>query len=70
MTWRGKLEHVDLGAGAWVLVTDDGKRLALDGAVPPGLDGAVVEVEGAVSGGFGFLMTGDPTVRVTRVRRA
>jgi hypothetical protein len=52
------------------LITADGKRFALDGAVPPGLGGVEVEVEGTVSGGLGFLMTGDPTLRVTRVRRA
>lgn len=69
MTWKGKLERIDLGAGGWQLVTPDGKRFVLDGDVPPGLEGASVEVEGAVGGGFGFLMTGDPTVKVTRVRR-
>lgn len=70
MNVRGRLERVDLGAGGWALVADDGHRYVLDGAVPAELAGAQVDVEGAVAGGFGFLMTGDPTLRVSRVRRA
>lgn len=69
MTLTGKLERIDLGAGGWALMTDDGQRFVLEGDVPAGLDGASVEVEGAVGETLGFLMTGDPTIRVTKVRR-
>ena len=68
MNLEGKLIREDIGAGAWVLESTDGKRWLLDGDVPAGLDGKQVRVEGRSSGGFGFAMTGDAVLAVTSVR--
>ena len=65
----GKLKKVDLGAGAWVLETDDGER-PLDGPVPEDLEGQDVVVEGKEASLFGFAMTGGKGIRVKRVSAA
>ncbi|MBA2321035.1 MAG: hypothetical protein H0V89_07760 [Deltaproteobacteria bacterium] len=62
-SFEGVLRRVDLGAGAWVLEGSDGRWL-LSGAVPAALEGRRVRVTGRVTEGFGFAMTGDPTVEV------
>ena len=69
---KGKLIHEDLGAGAWILETKDGKRYTLDGDIPAHLKGKQVKVDGDVSegGGFGFAMTGDPIIEVRSISAA
>ncbi len=68
-TFTGTLERVDLGAGGWALVTDDG-RYTLAGDVPDGLEGRRVQVRGRRSGAQGFLMTGDPVLQVQAIEAA
>ena len=68
-TLTGTLEHVDLGAGSWVLVTDDGTRWQLAGAIPERLAGRQVEVRGKPAALFGF-GAGGKTLEVESVRRA
>jgi hypothetical protein len=68
MTYQGKLQLLDLGTGGWVLVGDDGARHALVGDIPRELRDRHVEVDGEVAEGGGFMMTGDPTIVVHRVR--
>ena len=47
MKLKGRLTFEDMGAGAWVLVSEDGKRYELHGMEPGKLsEGARVEVEG------------------------
>ena len=67
--YTGTLEHVDLGAGAWVLVDDEGTRWQLDGDIPDKLAGRRVCVTGKQSGAFGFSMAG-PTLKVRKVEAA
>lgn len=69
MTWTGTLEFQDLGPGAWVLKTDDGKKIALYGDIPKDLAGKRVDVEGS-SGVMGISMVGSDAVKVTKVSRA
>ena len=56
MTVVGRLERVDVGMGAWVLVTPDGRRFQLDGAVPDGLTGSNVVATGEQQPSHGFAM--------------
>lgn len=65
-SWEGVLRRLELESGVWVLDVP-GARFALAGAVPPGLEGQRVRVTGRLSEGFGFAMTGDPTVEVRGV---
>ncbi len=58
MSYKGKLVFEDLGTGAWVLQTSDGKKLQLLGDIPVHLDGSDVQVEGSAVDNFGFAMTG------------
>lgn len=67
-TFVGTLSYSDLGAGVWLLRTDDGQQLQLQGAIPEGLDGQRVEVKGREVEAFGFGMAG-PTLDVASVRR-
>jgi hypothetical protein len=65
----GRVERLDLGAGGWALVGDDGSRHALIGDVPPQYAGQKVEVEGDEAEGGGYLMTGDPAVIVSKIKK-
>lgn len=68
MTIEGRVEKDDLGPGAWTLVTDDGRRFALQARDADRLqDGQRVVVEGKVQAdAVGIGMTGDPALRVDR----
>lgn len=68
MTWKGTLEFADFGPGAWVLKTDDGKKVTLYGDIPEALKGQRVVVEGKKAGGMGFAMVGGDSVEVSQVR--
>lgn len=68
MTWKGLLQRLDIGPGVFVLITEDGARLPLDGRVPADLTGRRVVVEGEAVEQMGIGMTGGgPTIRVKRV---
>lgn len=69
MKLTGRVERVDLGSGGWALVGDDGSRHALVGQIPAEYAGQKVEVEGDEAEGGGFLMTGDPAVIVTKIKK-
>jgi hypothetical protein len=66
VTWRGRLRYRAVEGGTWVLETSRGE-VVLVGAVPKGLDGATVEVEGEEIESFGIAMAG-PQVQVRRVK--
>lgn len=68
MTWTGTLEFADFGPGAWVLKTDDGKKVALYGDIPDSLRDQRVVVEGREIDAMGFAMVGSASVEVSRVR--
>lgn len=68
--WTGTLRFHDLGAGAWTLSLDDGRRLALYGRVDHALDGARVVVTGRAVDAMGFGPAGDGAVEVETVARA
>jgi hypothetical protein len=52
MKLSGRLTFVDMGAGAWVLEAEDGKRYELQGVDGRALgEGARLEVEGEVDEG-------------------
>jgi len=63
--FRGKVRRSDLEGGHWQLVADDGTTYVLEGATQAiQVDGAKVEIEGAVDKDvMGFAMTG-PTLKV------
>ena len=67
MKLKGRVTFRDLGAGAWVLEADDGKRYELRG-VPGGSlsEGARVEVEGEVDAGSVSTAMAAPALRVKR----
>lgn len=67
MTWTGKLSQLDIGAGVWVLDTDDGARIPLVGEVPAALSGRRVRVRGEEVEVMGFAMVGDTAIQVTTV---
>lgn len=70
MTWTGTLKRVDLGTGAWVLETGNGK-ITLFGDVPATLNGCRVEVSGKeISDGASFVMSGDKMVEVSSVKKS
>jgi hypothetical protein len=70
VTLTGRIEKDDLGPGAWVLVTDDGRRFALSGSADL-REGQAVRVEGRVrDDAVGIGMTGDPVLEVEAVRPA
>jgi hypothetical protein len=64
---KGRLVKAELGAGAWILEADDGKRYQLSGDVPKNLAGRRVDVRGKEVEAFGFAMTGDPTLEVETI---
>jgi hypothetical protein len=70
MQVEGKLERQDIGTGVWVVSTDDGRRFMLDGAVPEGLAGKRVRVDGDEVAAMGIGMVGDTVVAVRKVVRA
>ncbi len=70
MTFTGKLKKEDLGSGVWVLETDSGERLMLDGTVPEGLEGKRVSVDGSKADAMGIGMTGGGVVSVKAIKRA
>jgi hypothetical protein len=63
--FRGKVKRSDLEGGHWQLVVDDGTTYVLEGTPKAiEIDGAEVEIEGAVDRNvMGFAMTG-PTLKV------
>lgn len=70
--YTGRLERVDIGPGAWILQTDDGRvDLDLTGVTVDArpLVGQRVEVRGQ-SGAMGFGMSGNASVTVTSLRPA
>lgn len=67
MKWTGMLERIDVGTGAWRLVTADGRRLGLYGEIPADLVGRQVLVRGDVLDGAGIGMVGDLLVQVRSV---
>ncbi|MFT7520392.1 MAG: hypothetical protein ACI9MC_002537 [Kiritimatiellia bacterium] len=68
--WTGTLVNVDLGAGGFALQADDGKTYTLAGSVDSKLVGSRVTVKGSKVSAMGFLMTGDGTIDVKRVKAA
>ncbi|MFT6144261.1 MAG: hypothetical protein ACJAZO_003761 [Myxococcota bacterium] len=56
MTIRGRLERIDIGMGAWVVVTAEGARLQLDGEVSESLAGSQVVAVGDKRASHGFAM--------------
>jgi hypothetical protein len=65
----GMLRHRDLGPGLWVLVTDQGEELELEGRVPPELKDQRVVVEGSRRESWGWGMVG-ATLVLRQIRRA
>ncbi len=61
MKWKGRLRHLDLGPGQWILETDDGQQVPLYGDVPEHLAGKRVRVSGDEVQAMGFAMTGGST---------
>ena len=68
--WTGRLEHIDLGPGRWVLHTDQGEQLELAGEIPRALVGQRVRVEGRKASALGIGMLGGGAVDVTTIERA
>jgi hypothetical protein len=67
MKLKGRLTFEDLGAGAWVLVSEDGKRYELHGVEGGKLsEGARVEVEGELDAGSVSTAMTAPALRVKR----
>lgn len=65
-TLRGRLEREDFGGVTWILVTDDGERWQLQGAIDPAWTGRRLTVHGAPAAAqFGFAMVG-PVFEVER----
>lgn len=71
MTVVGRLERVDMGMGAWVVVTPQGTRLQLAGDVAEGLAGSTVVATGDPQQSQGFAMLGvDGTLVLSAPLRA
>jgi hypothetical protein len=67
MRLKGRLTFEDLGAGAWVLVSEDGKRYELRGVEGGKLsEGARVEVEGELDAGSVSTAMAGPALHVKR----
>jgi len=68
--FRGTIRRSDLEGGHFQLVTDDGTTYEVEGTDPAlSLDGARVEIEGAVDrGAMSISMTG-PRLKARAVRR-
>lgn len=56
MTIEGRLEHVEVGMGVWILVTSNGNRFQLDGHVPQELCDTQVVAVGTEQATHGFAM--------------
>lgn len=67
--FQGTLQFRDIGSGAWILTTEDGEDLQLQGEVPEDLDGQEVVVEGRKVGVLGFAMIGGSGIEVAKVTR-
>lgn len=67
--YRGTLERLDLGTGAWALRADDGTRYTLHGAIPAALEGRAVRVQARPAALFGFGMAG-PALEVLAIEAA
>ena len=71
MKVRGRITFGDLGAGAWLLEADDGRRYQLQGAQGELLhEGAQVVVEGEVDAGAVTTVMAGPVLRVRRLHAA
>jgi hypothetical protein len=69
MRLTGKLKHLDLEGGVWLLAADDGRQFQLSPPPAGFSSGASVEVEGdADSQGVSFQMAA-PLLRVRDIRR-
>ncbi|HMK74277.1 MAG TPA: hypothetical protein VK454_13110 [Myxococcaceae bacterium] len=67
MKVKGRIAFADLGAGAWTLEADDGRRYQLLGAKGDLLrEGAQVVVEGEVDTGAVSTAMAGPVLRVHR----
>jgi hypothetical protein len=67
MKLKGRVTFEDLGAGAWVLEAEDGKRYELRGVEGGKLsEGARVEVEGDLDAGAVSTAMAGPALRVKR----
>jgi len=67
MKLKGRVTFEDLGAGAWVLEAEDGRRYELQGIDVGGLkQGARVEVEGELDRGAVSTAMAGPSLRVKR----
>jgi Protein of unknown function (DUF5818) len=67
MKVKGRVTFHDLGAGAWVLEAEDGKRYELRGVEGGRLsEGESVEVEGEVDAGSVSTAMVGPALRVKR----
>jgi hypothetical protein len=70
VTLTGRVEKRDIGAGAWVLVTDDGRQFELKADGKKLQDGQTVEIQGHVAKDtMGVGMVGDFIIEVERVKR-
>ena len=69
--FRGKIQKNDLEGGFWQLVADDGTTYVLEGALKGiDVDGARVEIDGAVDrDAMSFAMAG-PTLKVKSGKKA
>ena len=65
----GRLQFVDLGSGGVELITDDGQRYQLVGDVDATMVEQRVRVVGTEIESFGFMMTGNPSIRISTMQR-
>ena len=67
MKLKGRLTFLDLGAGAWVLEAEDGRRYELHGVDRGALkEGARVQVEGDIDRAAVSTAMAGPALRVKR----
>jgi len=71
MKVRGRITFRDLGAGAWMLEAEDGRRYQLEDVQGELLrEGAQVVVEGEVDAGAVTTVMAGPVLRVRRLHAA
>lgn len=66
---EGTAEWVDMGAGGWELITDDGIRYSLICEKAALSSGERVRVTGKKQSAFGFMMRGHDVIEVTQIIR-